>query len=89
MNGSSGPVLRIDQCGPETLSGRYIRLFWTPFALLDDVLPGRAKDLEILGEHFTYAQSMGILGATVMIGGAIVTFLGPEAHGVNFRKSAH
>lgn len=41
----------------------------------------------VLGEHFTYAQSMGVLAATVMIGGALVTFFGPEAHGVTFRKT--
>ena len=52
-NGSPS-TLRIDQCGPDTLSGRYIRQFWTPFAMLDDVAPRRAKDIEILGEHFTY-----------------------------------
>ena len=41
----------------------------------------------ILAEHFTYAQSMGVLAATVLIGGAIVISLGPEAHGVSFRKN--
>jgi MFS transporter, SHS family, lactate transporter len=40
----------------------------------------------LLGEHFTYAQAMGTLAAAVMIGGAIVIALGPEAHGVTFRK---
>ena len=54
MNGSAQAPIRIDQCGPQTLSGRYIRRFWTPFAMLDDVAPGRARDVEILGEHFTY-----------------------------------
>src|SRR5262249_40631364 len=41
----------------------------------------------LLGEHFTYAQAMGALAAAVMLGGAIVIFLGPEAHGVTFRKA--
>jgi MFS transporter, SHS family, lactate transporter len=41
----------------------------------------------LLGEHFTYAQSMGGLAAMVMIGGAIVISLGPEAHGVTFRRT--
>jgi 5,5'-dehydrodivanillate O-demethylase len=47
-------ALRIDQCGPDTLSGRYLRRFWTPVAMLDDVAPGRARDISILNEHFTY-----------------------------------
>jgi len=40
----------------------------------------------LLGEHFTYAQSMGVLAATVLIVGAVVVALGPEAHGVTFRR---
>jgi MFS transporter, SHS family, lactate transporter len=43
----------------------------------------------LLGEYFTYGQAMGFLAATVMIGVALVTYLGPEAHGVSFRKSGH
>jgi SHS family lactate transporter-like MFS transporter len=42
----------------------------------------------LLGEHFTYAQAMGVLAAAVMLGGAIAIFFGPEAHGVSFRKAA-
>jgi len=42
----------------------------------------------VLGEHFTYAQSMGLLAAGVLAGGAAVIALGPEARGVSFRKSA-
>jgi SHS family lactate transporter-like MFS transporter len=41
----------------------------------------------VLGEHFTYAQSMGGLAATVMVGVVVVTFFGPEAHRVSFRKA--
>jgi SHS family lactate transporter-like MFS transporter len=40
-----------------------------------------------LGERFTYAQSMGGLVTIVFIGAIIVTFLGPEARGVSFRRS--
>ena len=40
-----------------------------------------------LGEHFTYAHSMGVLAATVMIGVAVVTLLGPENHRVAFCKT--
>jgi SHS family lactate transporter-like MFS transporter len=42
----------------------------------------------VLGEHFTYAQSMGVLAAIVMVGGIAVIAAGPEARGVSFRKSA-
>ncbi len=52
-----GTALRIDQCGPGTTSGRYLRLFWMPVALLDDVVPGRAKTIALLGEHFTYYRA--------------------------------
>ena len=41
----------------------------------------------LLGEYFTYGQAMGVLAATVMIGVAVVTYLGPEAHGISFRKA--
>jgi SHS family lactate transporter-like MFS transporter len=39
-----------------------------------------------LGEMFTYTQAMGGLVAVVLIGGAVVALLGPEAHGITFRK---
>ena len=42
----------------------------------------------VLGEHFTYAQSMGLLAATVMSIGAIVIAVGPENHRVTFRKAS-
>ena len=38
----------------------------------------------VLGEHFSYTQSMGILAATVLLVGAAVIALGPEAHAVSF-----
>jgi len=40
-----------------------------------------------LGERFTYRQSMGGLVTVVLIGGLLVTFFGPEAHGVTFRRA--
>jgi SHS family lactate transporter-like MFS transporter len=40
----------------------------------------------LLGEHFTYGQAMGVLAATVMVGVAVVTWLGPEQHRVSFRR---
>ena len=43
----------------------------------------------LLAEYFTYSQAMGVLAALVMVGVAVVTYFGPEAHGVSFRKSGH
>lgn len=40
-----------------------------------------------LGERFTYTQSMGGLVTVIFIGAIIVTFFGPEAKGVSFRKA--
>jgi SHS family lactate transporter-like MFS transporter len=41
----------------------------------------------VLGEHFSYGRAMAGVALTVMCGVAIVTFFGPEAHRVSFRKS--
>jgi MFS transporter, SHS family, lactate transporter len=40
-----------------------------------------------LGEMFTYRQAMGGLVTVVIIGAFLVTYFGPEAHGVTFRKT--
>lgn len=40
----------------------------------------------LLGEHFTYAQAMGGLAGVALLVGTLVIGLGPEAHGVAFRK---
>ena len=32
---------------------------------------------------------MGGVAVVIMIGVAVVTYFGPEAHGVSFRKSGH
>jgi SHS family lactate transporter-like MFS transporter len=40
----------------------------------------------IFGEHFTYGQSMGIIAGTAITLAAIMIALGPENHGVSFRK---
>jgi SHS family lactate transporter-like MFS transporter len=40
----------------------------------------------LLGEHFSYGQAMGALAAAVMVGVAVVTWLGPESHRISFRK---
>jgi SHS family lactate transporter-like MFS transporter len=41
----------------------------------------------LLGEHFTYAQAMGLLAAGMLLIAAIVIALGPEAKGISFRKA--
>jgi SHS family lactate transporter-like MFS transporter len=41
----------------------------------------------VLGEHFTYAQAMGIVAAAMLLMAAVVIAVGPEAKGVSFRKS--
>jgi MFS transporter, SHS family, lactate transporter len=38
----------------------------------------------VLGEHFSYAVSMGALAAAVLLIGAMVIWAGPEAKGVSF-----
>jgi MFS transporter, SHS family, lactate transporter len=42
----------------------------------------------VLGEHFTYAQAMGLLAAGMLLVAAVVIGIGPEAKGVSFRKAA-
>lgn len=43
----------LEPVGPETPSGRYLRLFWQPVFRSRDLLPGKVKPLEILGQKFT------------------------------------
>lgn len=39
--------------GPGTLAGRFLRTFWQPVFLSEDLEPGRAMPLHILGEDYT------------------------------------
>jgi SHS family lactate transporter-like MFS transporter len=41
----------------------------------------------LLGEHFSYATAMGGFAAVVLLIGAVVIGLGPEAKGVSFLKA--
>jgi SHS family lactate transporter-like MFS transporter len=43
----------------------------------------------VLGEHFTYAQAMGIIAVGMLLVAAIVIAAGPEAKGVSFTKVTH
>jgi MFS transporter, SHS family, lactate transporter len=71
------------------LSPGHLRGFFPGFAYQLGVLCASSITYveSVLGEHFTYAQSMGVLAGAVMVGVAVVTALGPENHRVPFRKS--
>jgi SHS family lactate transporter-like MFS transporter len=73
------------------LSPGHLRGFFPGFAYQLGVLVASSITYleSLLGEHFSYAQSMGVLAAIVMVGGLVVIYAGPEAHGVTFRKTAH
>jgi len=70
------------------LSPNHLRGFFPGFAYqLGVMLAASIPYVEsALGERFTYTQAMGGLVTIVFIGAFIVTLLGPEAHGVSFRK---
>jgi SHS family lactate transporter-like MFS transporter len=72
------------------LSPGQLRGFFPGFAYqLGVLIASSITYLEaVLGEHFTYAQAMGLLAATVLLADALVIALGPEAKGVSFRKAA-
>ena len=70
------------------LSPAHLRGFLPGFAYqLGMLCAGVVPPLEAaLGEHFSYATSMGGFAAFALLAGCIVIGLGPEAHGVSFRK---
>jgi len=72
------------------LSPGHLRGFLPGFAYqIGMVLAGVAPYIEaVLGEHYSYAQAMGYLAAAALVLGSVVIALGPEAHGVTFRKTA-
>jgi 5,5'-dehydrodivanillate O-demethylase len=45
--------------GPDTLAGRYLRRFWQPVYLAEDLVPGRAKPVRIASEDFTLYRGEG------------------------------
>jgi 5,5'-dehydrodivanillate O-demethylase len=48
--------------GPGTLAGRFMRMFWLPVYLSEDLLPGTAKPIRIMSEEFTlYRGESGTL----------------------------
>ena len=72
------------------LSPNHLRGFFPGFAYQLGVLCAASIPYveALLGERFTYAQAMGGLVTIVFIVAFIVTFFGPEARGVSFRKLA-
>ena len=58
------PAARIDvsamtTTGPATLCGRYLRMFWHPVLLAEELKPGQALPLEIMSEKFTLYRGEG------------------------------
>src|ERR1043166_4817477 len=45
--------------GPETLCGRYMRLFWQPVYRSRDLERGHTKPIRIMGEDFTLYRGEG------------------------------
>ena len=72
------------------LSSNHLRGFFPGFAYqLGVMFAASIPYVEArLGERFTYTQAMGGLVTVVFIVAFIVTFFGPEAKGVSFRKHA-
>ncbi len=52
--------------GPGTLAGRYLRRFWQPVFLSDELPAGKAKPIRLLGERFTLYR--GQSGKPYLIG---------------------
>jgi SHS family lactate transporter-like MFS transporter len=71
------------------LSPPHLRGFLPGFAYqLGMLCAGIVPYLEsLIGEHFSYAQAMGGFAAAALLIGSIVIGLGPEAHGIEFRKA--
>jgi MFS transporter, SHS family, lactate transporter len=72
------------------LSPAHMRGFLPGFAYqLGMLCAGIVPYIEsVAGEHFSYATAMGLVAVLALTGGMIVIGLGPEAHGIEFRKAA-
>ena len=49
----------LDETGPGTLAGRYLRRFWQPVYHAADLPPGRAVPLRVLGQDHTLYRAEG------------------------------
>jgi len=86
VQGAWGVVpVHINELSPDALRG-----FFPGFAYqLGVLLASSIGYVEaVLAQHFSYAQSMGTLAALVLVVGAIVIAVGPEAKGVVFGRAA-
>ena len=54
---SSAEYREFSRVGPGTLAGRYLRRFWHPVYRAQDLRPGHAKPLRLMGEDFTLYRS--------------------------------
>jgi SHS family lactate transporter-like MFS transporter len=72
------------------LSPGHLRGFFPGFAYQLGVLCASSIPTveAVLGERFTYKESMGGLVTAVLIGGLLATYFGPEAHGITFRRTS-
>jgi MFS transporter, SHS family, lactate transporter len=85
VQGAWGVIpVHINELSPPQLRG-----FFPGFAYQTGVLIAStiAYIEAVLGEHFSYATSMAGLAAIVLLIGALVIWLGPEAKGVAFVRS--
>src|SRR5262249_23894125 len=71
------------------LSPAALRRFFPGFAYQLGVLAASSITYieAVLGEHFSYSTAMGLLAAALLLVGALVIALGPEARGVSFRRT--
>jgi 5,5'-dehydrodivanillate O-demethylase oxygenase subunit len=46
-------IMELYRTGPGTLAGRYMRRFWHPVCRSEDLKPGWAKPIKVMGEDFT------------------------------------
>ncbi|HLQ32542.1 MAG TPA: Rieske 2Fe-2S domain-containing protein [Chloroflexota bacterium] len=60
-NGEHPEDLDVDfvHTGPDTLAGRYIRLFWQPVYVSGELKPGTAKPIRLMSEDFTLYRGEG------------------------------
>jgi SHS family lactate transporter-like MFS transporter len=68
------------------LSPNHLRGFFPGFAYQLGVLCASSITVieAVLGEHFSYGAAMAVLAGTVLVGGLVVTAVGPENRGVAF-----
>jgi MFS transporter, SHS family, lactate transporter len=71
----------INELSPDALRG-----FFPGFAYqLGVLIASESAYIEaVMGRHMSYGHAMGMFAAAVLLGGAMVTALGPEAHRVAF-----